>query len=397
MTYIFDIAGLLIFRKRALRTLSARAPVAGSAVFFGAAFLLFVLLRNTVYAGLIDAADPVGPAHNLLRLNLVQILLFLSLVYVPAIIVVANAIAGDGLGLSFSREEYRTHIAVLFTLWGALLLVSAPLQLLFPQFLVIGIVSISIGLLVLILLLVAYTVWVVKELNYLSVVAAFAVFALSWFTLPVFYFLTAFLVALPFFVLIPLFYVVLQRVRAFERERASRANLQQHLNTLTLNPQDADAHYQLGLIHLNRGHIEIAQGYFERALKISDGESDYHYHLGRAFEAAEDWPKALEQYEETYRLNPHYGHGDIFREVGKGYLQIGSPEKAIEFLRFFLQDRHSDPEGRYWLAVALQKTGAREDMQGQLRTLLEQARSSPRFFRKENRKWLYRARALLRG
>jgi len=396
MTYLSEIAGLLAFRRPALRALSARSPVAAGVTLFAAAFLAFVLLRNTVYAGLIEAGESAGPA-GFLRLNLVQILLFLSLVYVPALIVLANAIAGDGLGLSFSREEYRPHVAVLFALWGALLFVTAPLQALFPQFLIIGIVSISIGLLALLLLLAAYTVWAVKELNHLSPVAAFAVFALSWFTLPVFYFLTAFLAALPFFLLIPLFYVVLQRLRSFERERVSRASLQQHLKTLTVNPRDADAHYQLGVIHLARGHLEIAQGYFERALAINGEEPDYHYHLGRAFEAADSWPKALEHYEETYRLNPHYGQGDIFREVGKGYLHAGNPGKAIEFLRFFLGDRDSDPEGRYWLAVALQKSGAGEGMQVELRRLLEQARSSPRFFRKENRRWLHRARTLLRG
>jgi hypothetical protein len=95
-------------------------------------------------------------------------------------------------------------------------------------------------------------------------------------------------------------------------------------------------------------------------------------------------------------LNPEYGLGDIFREVGKGYLHTGSGEKAKEFLNFFLKKRDSDPEGRYWLAVALQKIGDLEQMRFQLNRILEQARSNPRFFRKENREWIYRARTMLR-
>jgi len=388
--------GLLGFRTRALRTLSARGSVVAGLSFFTIAFLVFVLVRNTVYYGLDEPIIPLGPLQNLLRLNLIQILLFLSVVYVPAVILLSNAIAGDGAGLSIAREEYRAHVATLFPLWGILFLVAAPLQAIFPQFLVIGIIEISIGLLALLLLMLIYTVWAIKELNYLSQIAALGVFIFSWITLPVFYALTEFLFALPFFILIPLFYIVLQRVRAFEHGRVGERNLHQHLQVLTVNPRDADAHYQLGLIHLKRGNLGAAQRYFESALKIDPSDADYHYFLGRALEASEDWSKALEQYEETYRLNSQYGLGDIFREVGKGYLHTGSVDKAIEFFRFFLKDRGSDPEGRYWLAIALQHIGQADEMRTQLRALLEQARSSPRFFRRENRKWIYRARILLR-
>lgn len=95
-------------------------------------------------------------------------------------------------------------------------------------------------------------------------------------------------------------------------------------------------------------------------------------------------------------MEPEYGHGDIFREVGKSYLHTGKLEKAVEFLKYFLENRASDPEGRYWLAIALQRMGKEDQMRAQLATILEQARSNPRFFRKENREWLYRARVGLR-
>jgi hypothetical protein len=72
-------------------------------------------------------------------------------------------------------------------------------------------------------------------------------------------------------------------------------------------------------------------------------------------------------------------------------------DKAIEFLRFFLERRSSDPEGRYWLAIALKRCGKPDEMRVQLSAVLEQARTSPRFFRREKREWIYRARVLLRG
>jgi len=314
------------------------------------------------------------------------------------VIILSNGISGNGLGLAVSRQEYREHGSALLPLWGMLFLIDAPVQYFAPQFLILGggVFGISIGMLVLLLLLLTFTLWSIKQLNYLSIAQAIGVFALSWFTLPIYYVLTSFVLALPFFVLLPLIYVGYQWFRGHFASQTSERSFQQHLHTLTLNPQDADAHYQLGLIHLKRRNLDVARRYFENALKIDPADPDYHYSLGRANELSGDWGKALEQYEETYRLNPEYGLGDIFREVGKGYLHTGNVEKGIEFLRFFLTKRGSDPEARYWLAVAFQKAGDAEQMRVQLNTILEQARSNPRFFRKGNREWIYKARSLIR-
>ncbi len=396
MTLILNLVGLLAFRPRALRALAARGSQALGLVLFSAGFRAFVFVRNTVYQELREPDFAESTLLNsVFHLNLLQAILFLTLVYVPAVVCLGNAVSG--FGFSVSRKEYRSHFSALLPLWGTLLLLAAPLQWLLPQFLVLGILGISIGLLALCTLILIYTVWAIKELGYVTIGAGLGIFTLSWVTLPIFYLLTMFLFALPLFIMLPLLYVVFQRLRTFAVSRTDERNFQEHLQALTANPQDADAHHQLGLIHLKKGNLETAQTYFLNALKIDPADADHHYFLGRLFEAKGDWPKALEQYEETYRIDPGYGLGDIFREVGKGYLHTDNVDKAIEFLRHFLGQRGSDPEGRYWLAVALRKKGDMQETRVQLNTILEQARSNPRFFSKERREWIYRARALLRG
>jgi len=360
-------------------------------------FLAFVIVRNSVYEPLRGSSlGQSGLVSSLFRLNLIQALGFLMLVYVPALIMLSNSISGDGLGFSISTAEYRTQVSALLPLWGMLLLIAAPVQWLAPQFVIIGLFGISIGLFILLLLMLVYTTWAIKELNYLSTTQSIGVLALSLFTLPVFYVLTAFLLALPFFIMIPLIYLGYQWTRTHFSAHTNARSFQEHLHALTSNPQDSDAHYQLGLIHLQRRNIDAARGYFTNALKTCPDDPDYHYALGRAYELQREWPQALQEYEETYRLNPEYGLGDIFREVGKSYLHTGLVEKSIEFLEFFLQRRESDPEGRYWLALALKQKGDTERMGLELNRILEQARSDPRFFRKKNREWLYRARSMLR-
>jgi tetratricopeptide (TPR) repeat protein len=401
MKILANILGMLAFRVQSLRIQSGRRAIAGGAVCFSIGFLVYSVLRNLVYAYLPELSGIEGSFLSLnlsqVFLELVQSLLFLLIVYIPALILLSNVVSGDGLGLSFSKREYQTHASALLPLWGFLILIASPLQLLIPQFIPIGVFDISFGKLFRMILLCIYTLWAIKQLNYLSWAQSFGVFVLSWFAFAILLVLNSLFVALPFFILIPLFYLVWQRLRDYFASHANDRVFQENLHVLTLNPQDADAHYQLGLIHFRRGNWEAARRYFENSLKIDPGNPDCHYYIGRTYEFNEEWPSALEHYEETYRLNPEYGLRDIFREVGKAYLHTGNIEKGQEFLNSFLEQRGSDPEGRYWLAVALQTLGDLDQMRFQLNMIQEQARSNPRFFRKERREWIYRARNMIRS
>jgi hypothetical protein len=302
VNYLSDLVGMLAFRTRALKAMAGKHALWRGLVLLTGGYLAYVFVRNSVYAVLQEAAPMrFGFWGSLFRLNLLQILLFLTLVYVPTVIVLGNSIAGDGLGFSLSREEYKSHASALLPLWGVIFLIAAPLQWFVPQFLVIagGILGISFGLIILIVLAAAYSVWAIKELNYLSTAAALGVFALSWLTLPVFYILSSFLFALPLFVIFPLAYLVFQRWRGVLTVREGDKNLQQQLRLLTINPRDADAHYQLGLWYLKRRNLEEAERSFGKALAIEPGYADYHYFMGRTLELQGDWRRALEQFEET--------------------------------------------------------------------------------------------------
>lgn len=399
MTYLRSLLGTLAFRASALCVLAEKHAILAGIACFSAGFLTYVSVRKVVQTYALNAIYASTPEPDIVEISLsglfvtlAQTLLFFLLVYVPGIILLSSFISGDSLGFYVPRDQYRAHISALFPLWGLIFLVSAPLQ----WYVLAEPVGFGVGQLVLVILMSAYSIWAIRELNYLSLGAGLGVFALSWLTLPVFYVLTTFLFALPFFILIPVAYLGWQRLRTFGSARAGERDFQHHLHTLTLNPQDADAHHQMGLIHLKRRNLDAAQRCFSAAMKIDPKDPDYHYSLGRVFELRGDWPHALESYEETYRLNAEFGLGDIFREVGKGYLHTDRLEKAMEFLKFFLETRGSDPEGRYWLAVTFRRRGDLANMAAQLKTILEQAHSNPKFFRRENREWIYRARVLLR-
>jgi tetratricopeptide (TPR) repeat protein len=397
MTFFSRFAGILSFRSTALRAQAERQALLVGVVCFCVGMFVYGLVRNSVYAQ--ELPYNTGAIDSVIYC--LQALLFLLLVYVPSTVILSNLLSRNALGFSVPKQEFRMHASVYLAMWGVLFLIAAPLQWLLKSMEITAVAgrvefSLGWGWVVRAALILVYTPWAIKQLNYLSFAQAIGVFILSFFTWPVFYVITSFVRALPLFILIPLGYFAYQRLREYAAAHAGERTLQQQLHTLTLNPQDADAHYQLGLLQLKRGKLETARHHLESAIRIDPNDPDYYYFLGRTFEKKGDWAQALQQYEETYRLNPEYGSGDIFREVGKGYLHTGSIDKAIEFLNFFLSKRGSDPEGRYWLAVALKKAGDLEEMKAQLSMIIEQARSHPRFFKKENREWLYRARHMIR-
>ena len=391
----------LSFRTAALRALADSQAVFVGIVSFIAGYLAYALARGFIYK---PAQELMYGRRGILPtvwgMDLTQefmFLLFLLFMLIPAIVALSNAFSDDGIGFSFSVMEYRAHIAALLPIWGAICLIAAPLQWPFPHFLVIGdITGVSVVYLIRALLLGIYTFWAVMRLNYLSPVKTCGVFALSVLTVPIFFVISAFIWSLPLFFLIPLIYLAIVWIRNLGVGRAGTDDFQKNMRALTINPQNADAHYQLGRISLERGNPGVARGYFEAAVKITQHIAEYYYYFGIACERKNDWANALECYEKAYRLDPEYGQGDIFREVGKAYLNTGSVQKSTEFLIFFLTRRAADPEGRYWLAVALQKTGDLDGARFQLTMIIDQAKANPRFFRKRNREWIYRARNLMR-
>ena len=401
MMWLKNLTGALRFRTMALRALADSQNVMVGIACYIAGYLAYALVRGFVYvssSGFIYGRRGILPV--VLGMNLTQeliLLLGLLFLYIPAIVALSNALSNNGIGLSFSAAEYRAHLAALLPVWGAICLVTAPLQLPFPHFLIVGDTTVTSVINLLRALLIGfYTFWVVMRLNYLSPARTCGVFALSVLTVPIFLIISLFVWSLPVLFLILFIYMAISWFRHLSAGRSATGDFQRNLQALTLNPRNADAHYQLGRVSLERGNPGAARGYFEAAVKITQHVAEYYYYFGIACEQEKDWHGALECYEKAYRLDAEYGQGDIFREVGKAYLNTGSVEKGKEFLNFFLARRDADPEGRYWLAVALQKSGDLEEARSQFNLIVEQAKANPRFFSKRNREWIYRARNLMR-
>src|SRR5437868_5169353 len=83
------------------------------------------------------------------------------------------------------------------------------------------------------------------------------------------------------FILLMLFLLLRGYFTGIVSGQRARAAFKQNLEAATINPRDSSAHYNLGLIHQQRGELDQARERFQRAIEIDQDELDAHYQLGR--------------------------------------------------------------------------------------------------------------------
>jgi tetratricopeptide (TPR) repeat protein len=177
----------------------------------------------------------------------------------------------------------------------------------------------------------------------------------------------------------------------------SREEFKQNLEAATLNPADASAHYNLGLIYQQRGQIEEAKSSFRRAVEIDPDEMDAHYQLGRIAREEDRLGEAINHFDPVVRRNPEHSQSEIWREIGRAYFQAGQYEDARAAFERFLDKRPSDAEGHYRYGLTLHRLGCTDEAADEMRACIEAAKTSPAFKYRTEKHWMNEAQAFLRS
>jgi len=111
------------------------------------------------------------------------------------------------------------------------------------------------------------------------------------------------------FLLLMLFLFLRGYVGDILKTQRSRAAFKRNLEAATLNPADASAHYNIGLIHQQRGELEAARERFERAIQIDPEEIDAHYQLGLALRRLGRNDEAAREFALVDKLNAEFRTG----------------------------------------------------------------------------------------
>ncbi|MFL6214112.1 MAG: tetratricopeptide repeat protein [Blastocatellia bacterium] len=177
----------------------------------------------------------------------------------------------------------------------------------------------------------------------------------------------------------------------------AREEFKRHLEIATLNPADASAHYNLGLIHQQRGELDEARSRFTRAVEIDEDETDAHYQLGRISREQDRLSEAITHFDSVVRRDQDHSQGEVWREIGHTYFDAGQYEDARAAFERFLARRPSDAEGHYRYGLTLAALGRQGEAAAEMRACIEAARTSPSYKYRTDKRWMSEADAFLRS
>jgi tetratricopeptide (TPR) repeat protein len=166
-----------------------------------------------------------------------------------------------------------------------------------------------------------------------------------------------------------------------------RQSFRRSMEAATINPRNAEAHYQLGLIFLQRRQYNEAGERFKRAIEIDPSETDAQYQLGRIARIQNRLQEALDYFSLVVAQDSKHSHHEIWREIGLTYCDAGMFPEAQEALQRFVEQRPYDPEALYYYGQTLSQIGdlllAREIYQ----RCIEAVGTMPSYRQGEVRKW----------
>ncbi len=356
--------------------------------------------------------------------------LFVALVFVPVTLLIANLFERRGSFGLVLQQEYAAFASTVFYAWAAAHLLALPLAFLASvggvlaayiassletakqlqtwlelspeQLAELGDPRLHARNFFWLLVLPLFWLWTVGAVR--------GVFRFSWLRVLAVMVLSTIVVYLAAIVLAPLFGWVLASpflllilffflrgyVGELTRGHRSRLAFKQNLEAATLNPADASAHYNLGLIHQQRNELAEARQSFERAIEIDEEEVDAHYQLGRIARTENRYADAIKHFEPVVAHDQTHAQHEVWREIGATYFAAGQFEDARTALERFLEHRQSDPEGLYLMGRTHDALGHKREAAASMQACIEAVKTAPAYKYRTEKRWLNEAQEFLR-
>jgi tetratricopeptide (TPR) repeat protein len=217
-------------------------------------------------------------------------------------------------------------------------------------------------------------------------------FPVSYVLLPLF----STILASPFMLLM-LFFLLRGYFTGIVGNQRARAAFKQNLEAATINPRDSSAHYNLGLIHQQRGELDLARERFQRAIDIDSEELDAHYQLGRIARAQGRLPEAIGHFEQVVQRDQSHAQQEIWREIGSTYIAAGQFGDARDVLEKFLDHRPNDPEALYLIGRAHAGLGDSQEAASSMQACIDAVKTAPAYKYRTEKRWLNEAQQFLKG
>lgn len=321
-----------------------------------------------------------------------QPLLSLSIFYVPTAILLLSLFGNVGSFGLLLRRDYGTLAVCTLMAWAAAHLPFAIAG--------IALYSLNVSPEVYLLLWLAssvlfgvFMVFALRTVFGANYAAAIVVVCLAWLALSagmyVSQVVSPWLVS-PFLLFYAYFYLggyLGGEVKTVGSAFRHKQNFKRFLHNATVNPKDADAHVQLGLIYLQRKQDAKALEHLNKAIEIDKEEPDANFHLGKIARHTGDLQTALNHFAVVVEQNDKYSLSEIWREIGATYLDANMLGEAREPLEKFVERRPVDTEGLYYLGKVYKAQNEPEKAREMFERAIDSAKTSPDYRRRELRQW----------
>ncbi|MEP6849572.1 MAG: tetratricopeptide repeat protein, partial [Acidobacteriota bacterium] len=238
-----------------------------------------------------------------------------------------------------------------------------------------------------------FMVFALRTIFGASFAAAIAVVCVSWLSLSLGIYISRFASPWLFSPFI-LFYAIMYfagslggEVRGFGNAFRQKQNFKRFLHNATVNPRDADAHVQLGIIYLQRRQESKALEHFNKAFEIDNAEIDANSELGKIARQKGELQKALDHFAVVVEQDDKYSLSEIWREIGITYLDANMLAEAQNALEKYIERRSADVEGLYFLGRVYKEKGETEKARELFTEAVESAKVSPDFRRRSTKQW----------
>jgi tetratricopeptide (TPR) repeat protein len=395
---------------QAIIEISAEAPyVFGACLALLATSAYYELLSGRLVSMItgFDERRPRGPASPVILIGYrllagifgnVSPVLFLIVVFVPACLLATSLIHRRASFTVLLRQDYAPLVSCALYCWTAThLMTLIPAVFLFhpgeptPPGVEAALRLVPIPYFIFLIVLATRAV---LRIGYGGAVGVVALGSLSLFALPLLPRLS-FILTSPF--LLILFILLLRNIlgEMVSTQRA-REDFKRNLEAATLNPADASAHYNLGLIYQQRSQRQEAKASFLRAIEIDPEETDAHYQLGRIAREEGRLGEAINHFDAAVSRHPEHSQSEVWREIGWTYFQAGQYEDARAAFERFIEKRPSDAEGRYRYGLTLHQLGRTDEAAAEMRACIEAVRTSPTYKYRTEKHWASEAQSFLR-
>lgn len=147
---------------------------------------------------------------------------------------------------------------------------------------------------------------------------------------------------------------------AYHKEGRLTEAARSYQTVLMLNPYDAEAHYNLGVIYDKQGSpMDAVILEYQTAIKLRPDLSDAYTNLGAVYYKQGRLDEALEQYQTALARNP--SDFNAYYNLGHIYYKQGQPEKALEMYNATLKLEPEFAMARYHLGIVYSKKGLKDN------------------------------------